>query len=179
MFWHYLCSGTRKSLKLAYSSYHILCSSRLFRRWGLGQELPFTKWPLGTVCPIQGSWSWYSKAAKALFSFLFASYWFNQLDFRSPNDRWSQECRISGSGPAETTYCILRSRPDIFCAGHGLVICKQHADVFYPSIPQVRKNALGINSVSLFQAGFYSWISDTMYWYKKHFYSDHILLSLC
>lgn len=119
-----------KSLKLAQSSYPILRSSNLLRRWGLRHELPFTKQSFGTVCTIQGPSSWYSKAANTLLYFLFASFWFNQLSFRSCNDRWPKECKISQSGPIETTYYILGRGPDILHAGHGLAVCVQHADIF-------------------------------------------------
>lgn len=173
--WYYFCCGARKSLKLANSSYHILCSCSLLRCWGLGHELPLTKEPLGTVCTIQATWSCYSQAVKALFCFLFAEYWFqNQPDFRSPNDGWSQERKISGWGPTESPSYILRHRSDILYAGcgHGYM-----RTTFW--CVQVRKLALGINSNLLFQVGFYSWILDRMCWYKEHFYSGYILLSLC
>lgn len=54
-----------------------------------------------------------------------------------------------------------------------MVIGKQHSDVSFPLTTQVRKLVLGINSNLLSQLGFYSWILDTMCWYKEHFYSDH------
>lgn len=168
-----------KSLKVEYSSYHTLWSSSLWEDEDWGKNSLSLSNLLGLSAQSKAPESKYSKAANALFCFLFASYWFNQLDFRSPNNGWWQECIISRSGPTETTYYILRSRPDILYAGHGLVVCKEHADVFFLSILQVRKIALSINSISLFQAGFYSRLSDTMCWYKEHFYSDHILPSLC
>lgn len=116
-FWHYLCSGARKSLKLANSSYHILCSHSLLRHWGTN-SLPQSN--LGTACTIQATWSCYSQAVKVLFCFLFADYCFqNQLDFRSSNDGWSQECIISGRGPTESPSYILRHRLDTSYAGHG------------------------------------------------------------
>jgi len=55
---------------------------------------------------------------------------------------------------------------------NNMLVCSIHP---LPS----QKIALGINPISLFQVGFYSWISDTMCWYKEHFHSDHMLLSLC
>lgn len=120
-----------------------------------------------------------SQAVNVLFCFLFAEYCFqNQLDFRSSNDGWSQECIISGWGPTESPSYILRHRPDTFYAGHGHGYMQTHSDVFHPPTPQV-KLALDINSNLLFQLGFYSWILDTMCCYTDHLYSDHILLSIC
>lgn len=172
MFWYYLCSGARKSLKLANSSYHILSSCSFLRCWGLGHKA--TSWdcqhnPSHLNLLLSGC-----KGA-ALFSA--SEYQFqNQSDFISPNDGWSQECKISGGGPTESPSYILRHRH--FMQDIDMVICKQHSDVFYPPTPQVRKLAPGINSNLLFQLGFYAWILDTMCWYNEHFCSDHIL-SLC
>lgn len=105
------------SLQIAPITFYVLTVFWDIEDWGTN-SLPQSN--LGTVCTIQATWSCYSQAVKVLFCFLFADYCFqNQLDFRSSNDGWSQECIISGWGPTESPSYILRHRPDTSYARHG------------------------------------------------------------